>query len=207
MHCNLDSYTLLCISHLNKYWVCCCLLRDVPTVLTLQLLEQCVLAELDLSSSHSQLHIPPYYAHSQTPAPSIHAGLIWAKTDLIKVRNRKEKCLTQHKGVQGMNKSESEQHRSKEGRCGGRHHFSISETSDCPQLPGAFLTENSDRAPISSRLHKHFSRNGFPFRKLCGSALQLRTCTFLEKLVPPRDTSNAGPALIATLHQCIPSPS
>jgi len=66
-----------------------------------------------------------------------------------------------------MTKGESEQHRSKEGRGTGRHRFSISETSDCPQLPGALLKENSDRALTSSHLHKHFSRNGFTSRKLC----------------------------------------
>lgn len=53
-----------------------------------------------------------------------------------------------------MNKGESEQHRGREGRSRRQHHFSISETSDCTQLPAAFLKENGDRALISSHLHK-----------------------------------------------------
>lgn len=72
-----------------------------------------------------------------------------------------------------MNKGESEQHRSREGRSRRQHHFSISETSDCTQLPAAFLKENGDGALISSHLHKQFSRNGFTSSKLPGSALQL----------------------------------
>lgn len=61
-----------------------------------------------------------------------------------------------------MHKGESEQCRSKEGRGRGRHRFSISETSDCPQLPRTFLKENGDRTLSSSHLHKHSTEMGLP---------------------------------------------